>query len=244
MMKKHLLFLLSLIACAGLFAQEAEPAAPEANSDGYELAEAPADWYFTAGVSFRNFDKPKFKVTGGGEFTDLLSLNGGLVEPTNANLDAAVHSKLGDVIRDTGMTRLTFASGSSSGATSEGSYSDAEKLGGTIGVFGSLWSDGNLDLGFVANLSFYELDSASRNLKGGAVSFSSYDYMVTWNRGQYSVNNIKMDATGNVVDASSVFSAICESTCDPDSAQSIQTVRVLNDLSFYCFRRLPTVLRE
>ena len=30
--------------------------------------------------------------------------------------------------------------------------------------------------------------------------------MVTWNRGQYSVNNIKMDATGNVVDASSVFS--------------------------------------
>ena len=204
-MKKHLLFLLALFACVGLFAQEAE-SAPEADSADYQLDAAPADWFFTAGVSFRNFDKPEFKVTGGGSFTDLLSLKGSLVSPTNENLAAAVKDKLGTV-RPTGVTRLTFASGSSSDATSTGSYSDAEKLGGTIGVFGSVWSDGALDLGFVSNLSFYELDSASRHLHGGDVTFTAYDYMVGWNNGRYTINDLKMPATGNVVDASSVFSA-------------------------------------
>lgn len=204
-MKKHLFFFLALFACVGLFAQEAESVPAAENAEGYELEAAPADWYFTAGVSFRNFDKPKFKVTGGGSFTDMLSLNGSLVEPTNDNLAAAVKSKLG-AVRPTGVTRLTFASGSSSGATSEGSYSFAEQLGGTIGVFGAIWSEGNLDLGFVANLSFYELDSASRRLKGGSVSFDTYDYMVGWNDNRYTVNNVKMDATGDVADASSVFS--------------------------------------
>ncbi|MBQ4479666.1 MAG: hypothetical protein II943_03405 [Victivallales bacterium] len=203
-MKKQLLFLLALFACVGLFAQDAAPA-PEADAADYQLEAAPADWFFTAGVAFRNFDKPKFKVSGGGSFTDLLSLNGSLVQPTNENLAAAVRDKLGTV-RDTGVTRLTFASGSSSGATSTGKYAFTEKLGGTIGIFGSIWSDGALDLGFVANLSVYELDSASRSLKGGSVTFNAYDYMVGWNNGRYTVNNVKMDATGNVADASSVFS--------------------------------------
>ena len=203
-MKKSLLFLFSLLACAALFAQDAAPVS-DAEADGYELAPAPVDWYFSAGLSFRNFDKPKFKVTGGGEFADLLSLDGSLVEPTNANLAAAVREKLGSV-RDTGVTRLTFASGSSTGGSSKGSYSKTEKLGGTLGVYGNIWNDGNLDLGFVANLSFYELDSASRHVKGGKVEYSTYDYMVGWNGGNYVVNNVPMDATGNAGDASSVFS--------------------------------------
>ena len=203
-MKKSLLFFLSLLACVAVFAQDA--AAPEAEAEGYELAPAPVDWYFSAGLSFRAFDKPKFKVSGGGEFTDLLSLNGSLVEATNANLASAVKEKLG-AVRDTGVTRLTFASGASSGGSSKGSYSKFEQLGGTLGIYGNIWNDGALDLGFVANLAFYELDSASRGIKGGEVSYSAYDYMVGWNDGKYTVNNVKMDATGKAGDASSVFTA-------------------------------------
>ena len=199
-MKKQLLFLLSLVACAALFAQEAAPAA---DAEGYELAPAPADWFFSVGLSYRDFDQPKFKVGGGDDFADLLSLNGTLVEPTNSNLSQAVRDKLGTV-RDTGVTRLTFVSGSVGGGSSKGSYADQEKLGGTLGTSLSLWNDGALDLSFVANLSFYELDSASRSLKGGKASASAYDYMVGWSGGNYVANNVKMDATG-AVNTSSLF---------------------------------------
>ncbi len=205
-MKKQILFLLSLVACAALFAQEAAPAAesaPVADAEAYELAPAPVDWYFSAGLSFRNFDKPKFKVTGGSDFDNLLSLNGTLVEANDANLAAAVKSKLG-AVRDTGVTRLTFASGSSANARSTGSYADAEKLGGTIGAYANLWSDDALDLGFVANLAFYELDSASRSLKGSSSDYSACDHYVGWSGSQYTVNYaVDMDATGSV-NASSI----------------------------------------
>ena len=137
-MKKQLLFLLALFACVGLFAQEVDPAS-EAYSADYQLDAAPADWFFTAGVSYRNFDKPKFKVTGGGAFNDMLSLNGSLVSPTNENLAAAVQEKLG-FVRDTGVTRLTFASGSSTGATSTGKYAFTEKLKVLSSLIGDMLS--------------------------------------------------------------------------------------------------------
>ncbi len=191
-MKKSLLFLLSLAVCVSLFAQEA---APEATADDAEIsAAAPADWFFSVGVAYRKFDRPKFKVVTNisADLEDtMLVLNGQLVSIDNTNMAAAAQAA-GYRTGRAGVGELTFANITGGGgvATSKGSYSKSENLGGTIGGSLNLWTDGNLDLAFVTNLSFFEMDSASRGLKGGAsYEATLFKQYVGWNGdGDYSRN--------------------------------------------------------
>lgn len=199
-MKKTFLFLLSLLASAAIFAQEAAPAAADSE---VAVASAPdRDWHLSVGLSYRKFDKPKFKVITnlGADLNDtMLVLHGQLVPNTESNRAAAAQAE-GYRINRPGVGELTFANitGETGNATSKGTYSTAENLGGTIGGSLSLWTKGGLDLAFVANLSLFEMDSASRSLKGGsAPTAETFKQYVGWNgKGSFVPNNA-VDAPRN-----------------------------------------------
>ncbi|MBR4517938.1 MAG: hypothetical protein IKO65_02940 [Victivallales bacterium] len=192
-MKKSLLFLLSLLACTALFAQEAEEVSATPDAGAF-------DWHFSVGVAYRKFDKPKFKVVTNvnADLEDTMLVLGGELTPiTNSGMAAAAVAEGYDISRP-GVGELTFANvtGGAGSATSKGSYSKSENLGGTIGGSLNLWTDGGLDLAFVANLSFFEMDSASRSLRGGsAPSADAFRQMVGWNRSGEFVRNERGPST-------------------------------------------------
>ena len=207
-MKKTLLFLLSLLASAAIFAQEAAPAETEAAV----AAPAAHDWFLSVGASYRKFDKPKFKVVTNlsAELEDtMLVLNGRLITENNANMAAAANAE-GYRTGRAGVGELTFAkiSGGGGNATSKGSYSTAENLGGTIGGSLGLWTNGAFDLAFVANLSLFKMDSASRKLKGGAdYEASMFKQFVGWNgEGEYRRNVDGPATSAGMADASGLAS--------------------------------------
>ena len=155
--------------------------------------------YISLGLTYRNFDKPKFKSAGiAGSEGFYISRDGiGAIQPIanirNVGTDGSIYSAT-----QTGHAEVVTIVTSEGGYySSKGSLGTSDKLAPVIGIGFPLTSKDALSLDLVANFAYFSTDSASRNVKSYGFGQSSYQALVQ--------NGVPGYYDGEVVDNLHVF---------------------------------------
>lgn len=192
-MKKTFLFIFSMLLAATFMAQEAEQPVFEEESFS-------SDWSISVGVAYRNFKDPKFKTAVSGAFGGYVldESTGTFLEPTAANIAKAFEGRYGMV--GDGAYRIAFGSFGGASGSGKGSYGFAEQCAPVIGFSTDIWASDALDLAFVANFQYFNMDSAYCGGSDGGATVS--DYYVAKVGGSLVPNNEPMPSSaktaGNV----------------------------------------------
>ena len=174
-MKKTFLFIFSMLLAATFVAQEV--AAPEVESEQpeFEQESFAADWSISVGVSYRDFKNPKFKTATTGAFSGYVldEATGTFLEPTPANISKAFESRWGNA--GDGLYRVSYGSYSGASGSGKGTYGFLEQCAPVIGFSTGVWAKDALDMAFVANFQYFQMDSAySGSSANGGVSMNDY----------------------------------------------------------------------
>jgi opacity protein-like surface antigen len=155
--------------------------------------------YISLGLTYRNFDKPKFKSAGvSGSEGFYISRDGiGAIQPitniSNVGRDGSVHGAT-----QTGHAEVVTIVTSEGGYySSKGSLGTADKLAPVIGIGFPLTRKDALSLDLVGNFAYFTTDSASRDVKSYGFGQSSYQALVQ--------NGVVGYYDGEVVDNLNVF---------------------------------------
>ena len=198
-MKKVFLLFCSTLLALGAFAENRA----EEPQVALEEVSFESDWVVNVGVSYRNFKDPKFQGIKAPGFENYVldeSLSE-FVEPTPETLHSALGAR--GITEPSGVYRLTFGSFTGVSSRGKGSYGDGEKMAPVVELSKNIWAQNALDLDMVIGFQAFDLDSAA-HFDGKGAFLDVYDYYVYAGRGNYVVNDVKMDASAKgipVVDA-------------------------------------------
>ena len=193
---KKALALLAALATFAAFGQETAPAPVEAEASSPEAFTA---WTVSGGLIYRNFKDTKLKAKSAGSFEDYVVYGGGIYEPTQANLQAALKEIKGGVLpaNPCPIPKMNFASYNGSSSSGKEEVDSSSKYGPAIAAETNLFAQDELSLNLALGFSYFNISTTGAGNGAGGVSL--YSLHGVWTGAQVVPNydGDKGAATGN-----------------------------------------------
>ena len=175
---KKALTLLAALATFAVMAQESAPAPVETDASAAEPFTA---WTVSGGLIYRNFKDTNLKVKSAGNFENYVVYGGGIYEPTQANLQAALKELNGGVLpaNPQAIAGLNFASYNGGSGSGKGDLDSGDKFGPAISGETNLFAQEELSLNLIAGLSYFHIGT-SGNGGGSNYEGNLYSLHAVW----------------------------------------------------------------
>ncbi len=208
---KKALALLAMLAAFVALGQESAPAPVEADASAPEPFTA---WTVSGGVIYRNFKDTRLKAPAIGSFEDYVVYGGGIYEPTQANLQAALKEINGGVLPAAAQPIVAMHFASYGGATIGGDQKvdGSSKWGPAISAETNLFAQDELSVNMILGLSYHNISASGKGSDGGGLGL--YSLHAVWTGAQVVPNYNGAIGAPTTTNATALTAAKCKFDAD------------------------------